>query len=445
MQKIIRLIAQCVDVSTGKLIEESVIKEEPVSKALTLKELGYSHVEQIDFLRLIQDFKIKHQILLNTVAICPICSKKTMKHGVNTAPFHAVLTDHEVLIQLTQCKCGWQSPTSIDGIFGSKLHPDLLKKQAIQGCKESFEKSSKSLEAESCAKRSVNGHTQISRSVKLVGAMLEKSRLNIKLPKDSDNCTPELIVNIDGGHIKSRGDNRSFEAMVATVYQPTNVSLVNKSHNEITSKTIVASAKDDAQATMKRLFKVACVSQGMGTKTLVTCLADGADNCRAIANSIIGHCNTMVYILDWFHISMKFKNITIPEQHKELFAKIKWHLWHGNPEKALLRLDQFKKLDMIATDESTLMKLNKLSTYILNNKTGIVNYEVRKNAGLVFTSNLAESMVNTLINERQKGKQKMLWSRDGAHNILQIRAAVRSFDWTNKWKNVEESIYKLAA
>ncbi len=445
MQKIIKLIAQCVDASTGELIEEFIIKEESVSKALILKELGYLHVEQIDFLRMIQDFKIKHQILLNTVTICPVCSNKTMKHGVNQSPFHAVLTDHQVLIQLTQCKCGWQSSSSIDGIFGSKLHPDLLKKQAIQGCKESFEKSSKSLDAESCAKRTVNGHSQISRTVKLVGVMLEKSRLAIKLPKEPNKCASELIVNVDGGHIKSRGDNRSFEAMVATVYNPTNLVLVNKSHNEITSKTIVASAKDDAQVTMKRLFNGACISQGMGAETSLVCLADGAVNCKAIADSIASYCKTMVYILDWFHISMKFKNIAVPVQYRELFDKIKWHLWHGNPEKALLRLDEFKKLKAIAIDDSLLIKLNKLSTYISNNKGGIISYEARKNAGLVFTSNLAESMVNTIINERQKGKQKMLWSREGAHNILQIRAAIRSVNWENEWDNVEKNIYKLAA
>ena len=58
-----------------------------------------------------------------------------------------------------------------------------------------------------------------------------------------------------------------------------------------------------------------------------------------------------------------------------------------------------------------------------------MNYEERKNKGLVFTSNLAESAVNTAINERQKGKQKVLWSRERAHNVLQIRAAQRSESW----------------
>ena len=63
----------------------------------------------------------------------------------------------------------------------------------------------------------------------------------------------------------------------------------------------------------------------------------------------------------------------------------------------------------------------------------------------MFTSNLAESTVNTLINERQKGKQKMLWSREGAHNVLQIRAAQRSESWFKDWKTVEDMVYKLAA
>ena len=103
------------------------------------------------------------------------------------------------------------------------------------------------------------------------------------------------------------------------------------------------------------------------------------------------------------------------------------------------------EIEIIAADNLLSLKLSRLSTYISNNKDGIVNYEERKNKGLVFTSNLAESTVNTLINERQKGKQKMLWGREGAHNILQIRAAVRSNSWEDSWTKVQSNIYKIAA
>lgn len=42
MTKGIRLIAQCYDVKTGEIEEETVLK-----KAETLKQLGYLHIEQI--------------------------------------------------------------------------------------------------------------------------------------------------------------------------------------------------------------------------------------------------------------------------------------------------------------------------------------------------------------------------------------------------------------
>jgi len=127
-------------------------------------------------LQKIQDFKIKHQIILNAVSTCLTCACKTKKVGVFKSKFHAVLTDHRVGLQRTHCNCGWYSPNSVEGLFGIKIHPDLLKKQALQGCKESYQKSSVSLNAESANKRPVNGHSQISRVVKMVGEKLEQKK-----------------------------------------------------------------------------------------------------------------------------------------------------------------------------------------------------------------------------------------------------------------------------
>ena len=104
--------------------------------------------------------------------------------------------------------------------------------------------------------------------MKLVGEKLEQVKIAIK--PINTKSTPELIANIDGGHIKARGDNRSFEAMVATVYKPEKLKRVDKNHNVLESKTIVASAKSDEQTTMKTLFKNACITEGMGKGTEVT-------------------------------------------------------------------------------------------------------------------------------------------------------------------------------
>ena len=57
----------------------------------------------------------------------------------------------------------------------------------------------------------------------------------------------------------------------------------------------------------------------------------------------------------------------------------------------------------LAKDEKHVDRINKLYNYITNNRAKIVNYEERQQAGLVFTSNLAESTVESLINRRCKG------------------------------------------
>ena len=84
--------------------------------------------------------------------------------------------------------------------------------------------------------------------------------------------------------------------------------------------------------------------------------------------------------------------------------------------------------------------------YILNNSDKIVNYKARKKSGLVFTRNLAESTVESLINRRCKGQRHMRWPRDGLNPILQLREAINSKSgWTNKWRTaIINAIKQLA-
>ena len=111
---------------------------------------------------------------------CPECGHKLRKDGFAKSPFHSVLTDHSVTLQKLLCnKCGWRFKASIEDIFGSNVHPDLLKKQAIQGSKESFEKAALSLDAESASSRKINNHSQISRAVERVATVI--ARLKIKV------------------------------------------------------------------------------------------------------------------------------------------------------------------------------------------------------------------------------------------------------------------------
>ena len=101
----------------------------------------------------------------------------------------------------------------------------------------------------------------------------------------------------------------------------------------------------------------------------------------------------------------------------------------------VLKLDLEQLIDLADSDKD-IDKIKKFLRYVSNNKEKIVNYRTRQKEGLVFTSNLAESTVESLINQRCKGQQHMRWSREGLNPVLQLRAAIHSNDWQIKWKDV---------
>jgi len=80
-----------------------------------------------------------------------------------------------------------------------------------------------------------------------------------------------------------------------------------------------------------------------------------------------------------------------------------------------------------------------------NNKDKIINYGERDRKGLVYASSYAESTVSNLINVRQKNKQRMTWTREGANQVLQIRASKLSNRWKKDWSDIEERVYLKAA
>ena len=178
---------------------------------------------------------------------------------------------------------------------------------------------------------------------------------------------------------------------------------------------------------------------------MLTGLTDGASNCWSAIKSVEKHCQQLICILDWFHIGKKFKEHehTIPNTEKEHYEKIKWHLWHGNPETALRRLKQLS--EKLKSNDMAINGLNSLKGYINNNAFAITNYHARRLQGKVYTSSLAESSVNSLINVRQKKNQKMQWTREGAHHILQLRTSIFSHTWHKEWLEAQKRIYKEAA
>jgi len=447
MNTTLQIIAQEVNSKTGEVIQERKVFNKKIDFPKNIQALGFNHKEQIEILQESQGALLdaQQERINEFQSTCPNCGKKTTKQGKFKSDFHSVFTDHEVTLQRTRCQCDWRSKISIDGLYGSALHPDLVELQSQFGSETSFKKTGFLLTARCKGKRAINNHSRIQKTVQQVGELLLTVKLNSQWVNSAANdsvSSDELVLVIDGAHLHSSDKNkRFFEAITATAYNPKKRVRKDKHHNKIEKKTVVASAKQDKQKNIKQLTLHACIKEGLKKDTHVTVLTDGAKNCWSIISSLTSACHTITTILDWFHIGKKFKNSehNIPEELKEEFNKAKGCLWHGNPTKSLTKL---KNLQVMIGEEKA--KLSGLITYIKNNKQHIINYQEREKQGLTFTSQLAESIVNNLVNVRQKHDARMQWSRTGADCILQIRSSKQSNNWDTDWVRAQELMYREA-
>src|SRR5262245_43717562 len=293
--------------------------------------------------------------------------------------------------------------------------------------------------------RSVNNHAQVKRMTDQVGRLLAEQN---GIPPAAQECAPparDLIMQVDGGHIPiQEKDQRSFEALAAIVYRPWNIRAVDKHHREITEKTCVMSAKDDHLQSITTYLIHAAMKQGLYSETQVTALADGATNCWTVVLAMKPYCAALDCILDWFHIGKKFQTVknALGEAFEASLESAKWKLWHGKAEETLAKLALLR--DNI-TDEAQKSKMTGLYNFIYRNQAYIVNYDEREREHKTYTSQVAESHIDALINARHKKTGKMQWSREGADNVLQIRATMASKEWTSKWQSTVLSALGAAA
>ena len=225
------------------------------------------------------------------------------------------------------------------------------------GANFSYREGESILELFSMNSRPINNHDRIKHVVEDVGSVIEKIN---KTEKEIVviNEAKELILNVDGGHVKTtEKEKRSIEAMTSVIYRPEALlSNPKGTRNYLDSKNCAASVKDDDQQQIITNTIVAALKQGLGGNTHVTALCDGAANCWNVVESLRPMCGSMTCILDWFHLSMKLENISLPKTLKEKLLRIKWHLWRGNIKNALKRLNQLIEL---ASQENHISRIKK--------------------------------------------------------------------------------------
>lgn len=433
MSKNYRVVFECYDSESNKNLSKTIIANGSINLPTDIFSFGFSHEEQIQLVQSGQDELLKEQSLLiaDESEYCPHCpDNKLTKQGKRHSLYHDVFTDHKITIGRKRCKqCKYEPRSTVSALAGDCMSADFKRIQSELGASHTYRESERLFSKFSCKSRPINNHDRIKNVTEKVGSILNELH--------SDECeiatikpAEELIVHVDGGHINTTEQGkRSFEAMASVIYKPESLVLDGK-RNRLTSKHCAASSKSDNQQQMINNTIVAALKQGLSPQTKITALCDGANNCWQIIDALAPISGSILSILDWFHLSMKIQNISLPESIKPKLIRIKWHLWRGNCERAIKRITELEAL----CSEKSLAKLKKLKNYIINNRSKIVDYRKRKKDGLVFTSNLAESTVESLINQRCKGQQHMRWSREGLDPVLQLRASISSEDWDKQWK-----------
>ena len=437
MAKYYRVVFEAYDSQSEAPEQANILLEGSASAPSSCLDFGIRHQEQINLIQNIQNEVLTLQAGEVTFDsdTCSKCGDGTLKkYGFKESWFYDVFSDHRVRLPKRRCnKCKHVDASTVIGLLGKALSWELIKLQSELGAQHSYRESETLFNQFSCKKRRINNHEKIHTSAEQCGeslSQLHKTEEEVLMAEPAE----ELIIHVDGGHIKSKEEGvRTFEAMTAAVYKPSAVKSNSKdSRNYIESKHCAASALSDSQEQMKKRTIIAALKQGLNPKTKVTALCDGADNCWSIIDALEPMASSIDRILDWFHLSMKIQNISLSQPLKKKLVRIKWHLWRGRSDRAIKRLEELTLL----SPESSIEKLTKLKAYISNNASKIINYRARHKSGLPFTSNLAESTVESLINKRCKGQQHMRWSREGLDPILQIRAAIASDDWQKNWRTI---------
>ena len=113
--------------------------------------------------------------------------------------------------------------------------------------------------------------------------------------------------------------------------------------------------------------------------------------------------------------------------------RVKWRLWHGDADEALSRARELADdVAALSSGYPGLARLVKatagLVTYIDNNAAAVADYSERWDHGEIISTAFAESTIDLVVSRRFAKKQRMQWSKQGAHRLLQTRT--RTLDGT---------------
>jgi hypothetical protein len=412
-----------------------------------LDDLGLRLAEAKDLLRALQSYLCRDQIKqLSTVdRLCCRCGSRRSLHDYRRRQV-ATLFGRVPLRQPRWRACGCnriaeqqrpdgtvrQSWTS--ALIGARATPELVRVQAELGARLSFREAARVMSVLLPTSKAAN-HTGVRRRLAQTADRLQAL----------DNASPHrmsrakgspMVVSLDGAHIRAVPgfQVRHFEVTVGRV----------ETEHDPARHFAVA---PNAQATRPRTIGNALRAQGWLPGRDVVVLSDGdpalVESVRAAAGGEVRH------ILDWFHISMRVRHVEQALagllgsnlEHKGPLtyveydvARLRHLIWNGYGKEARRALQNIRYMagnavwlngqSGKARIERFAQLARELETYLTLNAAALVDYGRRYRAGLRIATSGAESVVNSLVNMRMNKQRQMRWSPQGAHRVLQVRAAV---------------------
>jgi hypothetical protein len=202
---------------------------------------------------------------------------------------------------------------------------------------------------------------------------------------------------------------------------------------------------------------------GYADHTPLTVLTDGEDALRLFAREATG--GPVTAILEWFHLAMRVHHLKqlarglstrVPTHAaaaaniQEELERLHWRLWHGRTDavdvslqrlqKAIRAFSKYQRQRPRSDAARPLwVMLHDLKRYVRGRTHRLVNYHRRRLAGQRVSTALVESAVNHLVNRRMNKSQQMRWSAHGAHQVLQVRAALLNGEFDALLKRPSEN------
>ena len=261
---------------------------------------------------------------------------------------------------------------------------------------------------------------------------------------DLIHCCPadSVFVMIDSIVIPFQKEHRDVNGVTGTKRDKKSTSIANAYILTIEG-TYCFTAGTEREVTQRVLAYL--VSNNMLANRELVFLVDGAKGIKSLVKEYFGF-RPYSYFLDWYHLRKKCYELfsmalyggkTNKERNTTIRYEFFKRLWAGNVDDALSYLDG---LDKSYIKSPTFF--NAIKEYIGESKREhIYSYALRKELGLVNSSNRCEKLNDVIVGERCKDNS-ISWSDEGSLHIAQIKIIFHNQEDTDgKWFLDHEAKY----